>query len=150
MNRWACIKALVLLPGTFLALVAEALLFRSWGLAIWGGVFFLGSAIYCDSPDLRRQVMIDLKSISSGHIEFLCRTLRVEARKPVDLLRREAARSDQMMRICSFCKKVAIESEDWVDAERAIERMALFRAAVLPKLSHGVCPAGHAVTLADM
>ena len=35
-----------MITGVLLMLAAEALLFRSWGLAIWGGVFFLGNAIY--------------------------------------------------------------------------------------------------------
>ena len=105
--------------------------------------------IRCDSPDLRRQIMIDLKSVGDGHIEFLCRTLRVEARAPVDLLRSGPARSDQLIRICSFCKKIAVSAEEWIDTERAIERMALFSAAMLPRLSHRVCPACHNAALAE-
>ncbi len=104
--------------------------------------------IRCDSPDLRRQITIDLKSVGDGHIEFLCRTMRVEARTPVDLLRNDSTRSEQFVRICSFCKKIAVTAEDWIETERAIERLALFSAAILPRLSHGVCPACHAAALA--
>ncbi len=106
--------------------------------------------IRCDSPDLRRQIMIDLKSVGDGHIEFLCRTLNVEARAPVDLLGNGSARSDQIIRICSFCKKIAVTADDWIDTERAIERLGLFKAQRLPQLSHGVCPACYAAVLAEM
>ena len=105
--------------------------------------------IRCDSPEYRRQIMIDLKSVGDGHIEFLCRTLRVEARAPVDLLRNGFPRSDRWIRICSFCKKIAVTADDWIETERAIERMALFSAAALPQLSHGVCPACHTAALTE-
>ena len=32
--------------------------------------------IRCDSPELRREIMISLKSVGNGHIEFLCRTMQ--------------------------------------------------------------------------
>ncbi|MDJ0875856.1 MAG: hypothetical protein QNJ02_11345 [Desulfobacterales bacterium] len=50
--------------------------------------------IRCDSPECRRQIMMALKSIGDGHIEFLCRTVRVVSRAPVELLRQGAERSD--------------------------------------------------------
>ncbi len=49
-----------------------------------------------------------------------------------------------MIRTSSFCKKVAIEADDRINTERAIERLALSRAAIPPGLSHGALPAGHA------
>ena len=103
--------------------------------------------IRCDSPERRRQIIIALKSVGDGHIEFLCRTVRVDARAPVDLLRRDVTRSDRIIRICSFCKKIAAAADEWIDTERAIERMALFSDNALPRLSHGVCPACHAAAL---
>ncbi len=105
--------------------------------------------IRCDSPERRRQIMIALKSVGDGHIEFLCRTVRVDARAPVDLLRQDVKRSDRIIRICSFCKKIAV-ADEWIDTERAIARMALFSDNALPRLSHGVCPACHAAALAEL
>ncbi len=106
--------------------------------------------IRCDSPERRRQIMIALKSIGDGHIEFLCRTVRVVSRAPVELLRQGVERSDRIIRICSFCKKIAAAADEWIDTERAIERMALFSDNALPRLSHGVCPACHAAALAEV
>ncbi len=106
-------------------------------------------SIRCDSPERRRSIIIALKSIGDRHIEFLCRTIKVETRMPVDLLRSGLTRSDRIVRICSFCKKIAATEEEWIDTERAIERMALFSNHALPQLNHGVCPACHASVLAD-
>lgn len=106
--------------------------------------------IRCDSPELRREITIALKPVGDGHIEFFCRTTRVEARAPVELLRRDVKRSGRILRICSFCKKIAAAPEEWIDTDRAIERLALFVDADLPKHSHGVCPACHAIALADL
>jgi hypothetical protein len=106
--------------------------------------------IRCDSPDRRRKIIISLKSIGDGHIEFLCRTIRVDTREPVDLLRGDVARTDRLIRICSFCKKVAVAADEWIDTEKAIERMALFIENTLPRLSHGVCPSCHTVALANI
>ena len=60
------------------------------------------------------------------------------------------ASSDRIIRICSFCKKIAAAADEWIDTERAIERMALFSDNALPRLSHGVCPACHAAALAEV
>ena len=103
--------------------------------------------IRCDSPERRRQISIALKSVGDGHIEFLCRTLKVDPRAPVELLRQDVTRSDRIIRICSFCKKIAAAGDEWIDTERAIEQMALFSDTALPRLSHGVCPACHASAL---
>ena len=35
-----------MIAGVLLMLAAEALLFRSWGLALWVAVFFLGNTVY--------------------------------------------------------------------------------------------------------
>jgi protein-S-isoprenylcysteine O-methyltransferase Ste14 len=35
-----------MITGVLLMLAAEALLWRSWALALWGIVFFLGNALY--------------------------------------------------------------------------------------------------------
>ena len=106
--------------------------------------------IRCDSPELRREIMISLKSVGNGHIEFLCRTMQVETREPVDLLRRDVKRADSTIRICSFCKKIATPSGEWIDTELAIQRLALFIDTSLPQLSHGLCPSCHTAALADL
>ncbi len=105
--------------------------------------------IRCDSPELRREIMISLKSVGDGHIEFLCRTMQIEAREPVDLLRRDVKRTGSTIRICSFCKKIAMPSNEWIDTELAIKRLALFIDSALPQLRHCLCPGCHAAALAE-
>ena len=114
------------------------------------GIKELKVPIRCDSPDRRREIIIGLKSVGDGHIEFLCRTIQVDAREPVDLLRSDVARADRIIRICSFCKKVAVTADEWIDTEQAIDRMALFIDNALPRLSHGVCPGCHEAALLQL
>lgn len=106
--------------------------------------------IRCDSPELRRKIIIVLKFVADGHIEFICRTTHIEARPPVDLLRQEAHRGNHILRVCRFCKKIAVPSDEWIDIERAIERLELFAHKHLPQLSHGVCPTCRAAALAGL
>jgi hypothetical protein len=106
--------------------------------------------IRCDSPERRREIAITLKPVGDGHVEFHSRTLREEMRAPLELLRRDARRSERIVRICSFCKKIAAAPDEWIDTDLAIERLALFVDADLPKLSHAVCPACHAAALAEL
>jgi hypothetical protein len=103
--------------------------------------------IRCDSPELRRELSLRLKAVGSGHVEFICRTTRVETREPVELLRRHPERAERTLDICSFCKKIMAAPDEWVATDRAIERLALFDAAALPRLSHGVCPACYSAAI---
>ena len=89
-----------------------------------------------------------LKSVGNGHIEFLYRTTRVAAHEAVDRLKSDAPRADRIISICSFWKNIAATADEWIDTERASERMALFDDGTLPRLSHGVCPACHAAVMA--
>ena len=96
----------------------------------------------CDSPDTRRFMEMELAFLPEhDEFEFRNRLLRVELRSPVPLLDPNTCRSEAMLTMCSWCKKVKMDDEEWVEAEAAVRRLGLLEDACMPRLSHGICPA---------
>jgi len=104
----------------------------------------------CDSPEARRFLKLTLRPRPDGQIEIRSRIEKIEDRAPVSLLRKEVARSEQFVRICSMCKKVAAPRNTWVEIEEGITRYKLFEKNDLPRLTHGLCPDCHRTLLAEI
>jgi len=94
----------------------------------------------CDSPTRRRFMELTISALPAGGIALAGHLLREEAREPAPLLDRRATRSQSFLCLCGWCKRVEAGANDWVEVEEAIRRLTLFRAAVLPQLTHGICP----------
>jgi hypothetical protein len=92
----------------------------------------------CDSPDRRRLMEMDILPKENRAIEFRTRTVAEERREPQVLLEVHQNRNDELLRMCSWCKKVDIGG-DWAEVEDAVARLRLFEQAVLPNLTHGIC-----------
>jgi hypothetical protein len=91
----------------------------------------------CDSPSLRRY--LDLTIEPRPHGLALSSTLsKAEARPREPLLDAAAARSEEMLRMCSFCKKLKVAAE-WMEVEAAVARLRIFDRARVPAISHGLC-----------
>ena len=94
----------------------------------------------CDSPEKRRYMKMKMIPLDQGKVEFTSYLEREEERTPVALLELFCERSEEILMICSWCKRIRTDNEVWLDAEEAIEEMELFHRRLLPKLSHGICP----------
>jgi len=95
----------------------------------------------CDSPDTRRFMEMELEFLpEKGVFEFRNRLLRSEPREPVPLLDPNTCRSEAILRMCSWCKKVKIHDDEWVEVEDAVRRLGLLEEECMPRLSHGICP----------
>jgi len=92
----------------------------------------------CDTPDIRRFMQLSIRLVGSGELELTGRILSLESRPPVPLLDSETPRSQEMVAICSWCKKVKIGRDLYVEAEKAVESLGLFGPKT-PRLTHGVC-----------
>ena len=92
----------------------------------------------CDAPDLRRFMEMDIVSPDGVAVEYRCRVLRTEARKPVQVANAapDAART---MRMCSWCKKVHLTRDVWVEVEDAVTRFGLLEDEAPPQVTHGIC-----------
>ena len=94
----------------------------------------------CDSPTLRRFLQLIISQLPDQEIQFLSHTLRTEPRDAVPLLDPSTNRSDELLRMCSWCKRILLPEDRWVEVEEAVAELELFCLDALPKLTHGVCP----------
>jgi hypothetical protein len=94
----------------------------------------------CDSPTCRRFMKMTITPARAGGFEFCTRIVHQERREPVRLLEVAAQRSDVFLRICSWCKRVALSPDGWVEVEEAVRALNLFGDQRLPQLTHGMCP----------
>lgn len=99
----------------------------------------------CDSPEERRFLTLELSPLPNGHIKIKSTIERVESRDPVSMIDIKAPRSDELVTICSMCKKIALPTKTWVEIEDGLVQMRLFEADEMPKLTHGLCPDCHQV-----
>lgn len=95
----------------------------------------------CDGPDRIRVMEMDIIPLLDGVVRFDSRLLSETARPSVRLLDPSEERSDEYLTICSWCKRVRLPDNGWVEAQEAVARLGLFAATPLPNLTHGVCPA---------
>jgi hypothetical protein len=93
----------------------------------------------CDSPDCRRFMAMKLSLLPGGAIQFMAQILRQEWRAPVDLLNASRDRSGELLKICSWCKKIDISGQGWGEIEAAIEALDLFGHHSMPRMTHTIC-----------
>lgn len=94
----------------------------------------------CDTPTQRRTLRMELRRQDGDHVLFLSDVVKVEERPAARLIDPTVARSEEYLDICSWCKRVALPTGEWVEVEEATDRLALFERDLLPQLSHGMCP----------
>lgn len=94
----------------------------------------------CDSPAVRRFMEMEIVPAGERQIALTGHLLRREERAPVPLLDPTVARSDELISVCSWCKKVELSPVEWVEVEEAVTRLDLFARVPLPGISHGICP----------
>jgi len=94
----------------------------------------------CDSPDYRR--FMEMKITPSGNeaISFESWIVKLEPREHVGLFEAGHERSDELIRVCSYCKKIFAAESGWHDVEEAITLLDLFSAEKLPQITHTICP----------
>ena len=104
----------------------------------------------CDSPGERRFLTLLLSPLPGGRIELLSTVIRRESRPPVKVFDRGTERSDEFVRVCSMCKKIATSGNEWVEIEEGIRRLRLFERDEMPGLTHGLCPDCFRVSMAGL
>lgn len=92
----------------------------------------------CDSPNARRLFEMTVSPFGNDRVEFRSRLKHHEYRPHVELFNPLAARNKDLVRVCSWCKKVFADGR-WVEVEKALEILHLFEKSPLPRLTHGIC-----------
>lgn len=93
----------------------------------------------CDSPRQRRFMGLELAALPEQGVEFRSRILRVEDREWMGLFDAGTKRSGELLRVCSWCKKVDVRTHGWLEVEQAVRALRLFEAPLLPAITHGIC-----------
>lgn len=93
----------------------------------------------CDSPDCRRFMTMEILARPDGEIHFKSWITREEVRPAVRLLDFSLEHSSEILRMCSWCKKIHIAGEEWLEVEDAIVSLDLFDASPLPQFTHTIC-----------
>ena len=102
----------------------------------------------CDSPNERRFLELFISPLPDGRIEITSTIIKTEPRDPVRLIDKDIPRSNDLVRICSMCKKIAIAEHNWIDTEAAAIHLRLFEADRMPGLTHALCPSCYEIAIA--
>lgn len=93
----------------------------------------------CDSPEKRRHLELTITPVQQEQVEFASITILEELRDSVEVLKLGAPRTDELIKMCSMCKKVVLSDDTWVEVEAAVVSLKLFEKGKLPRISHGLC-----------
>lgn len=94
----------------------------------------------CDAPAERRVFEMRISAGAGGEVEFSSLLVSCEPRPAVDWLDRGATRSNELVRMCGWCGRVALADGRWVEIEQAIEQHGALQDATPPRITHGICP----------
>lgn len=94
----------------------------------------------CDGVDLERSVLLEMRPAERGRIDYECRVLAEARRLPIGLLDASAERDERIVRVCSYCKSIAVSEDRWESTSDAFISLGLDRSSTMPQLSHGICP----------
>ncbi len=93
----------------------------------------------CDSPERFRFMQLVVAPASGAALELRGELIREQARPYLPILDRILPRSLEALPMCSVCLRIRIHGSEWVEAEQAVERLALFDSARIPPLDYRVC-----------
>jgi hypothetical protein len=104
----------------------------------------------CDAPAQRRFLNLSVSPVGQGCVDFESQIVKTVTRVLVDWLSLDTKRSDEFVKICSMCKKIAISEYTWVEIEIAMQQMRLFEKEMLPNFTHGVCESCYYKAMAEL
>ena len=93
----------------------------------------------CDSPKIRRFMELAVSPLPGSALVFEARLLRAEERPSVDLLDPSSPRSDELVTVCSWCKRARTPEDRWCEIGEAIPALGLFDRRP-PSITHTICP----------
>lgn len=93
----------------------------------------------CDSPTKRRFMKLRIQPLQAGELSIVSLLVHEEERPHISLLDAQASHADSFVTICSWCKRVNVGKDGWVEVEAAIRHLNLLGSEHPPQLTHGVC-----------
>jgi hypothetical protein len=94
----------------------------------------------CDTPARRRLIQLSIVPTADQGLRFTTSVLATQERPPVALLDARQPRSGELLRMCSWCKRVPTANGSWREIEEAVPELDALDHGPLPAISHGICP----------
>ncbi len=93
----------------------------------------------CDTPTARRFMELKIEPLDKGGLSITGELIHKEIRDSVDLLADVERDPERYLEICSWCKRVDLGGDDWVEVEDAVRKLDLLSDTSMPTLTHGIC-----------
>lgn len=93
----------------------------------------------CDAPSERRVFQMEIRRRPQGRVEFSSGLISSDPRPHVAWLDRPESPGTELVRMCSWCARVALPDGRWVAIEQAIEQHRALQRLVPPSITHGIC-----------
>jgi hypothetical protein len=93
----------------------------------------------CDAPERRRLIEMEVTPQPEGQVAFKTVLLAAKDRPEQRLLNRTTPRTQQHVMVCSWCDRVSVGRDEWLEVEPAMERLGLDGAEELPRVEPVVC-----------
>ncbi len=93
----------------------------------------------CDTPEARRFMELKIEPLDDGSLSITGELVHKELRKSVDLLADVERDPERFLEICSWCKRVDLGGDNWVEVEDAVRELDLLSDPMMPTLTHGIC-----------
>ena len=84
-------------------------------------------------------MQLEMWPVEPGRVEFVSRTVMEQKREGIALLEASVPRSERLVTMCGWCKKVKAGPQRWMETEEAVRTFDLLQQQELPRLSHGIC-----------
>lgn len=93
----------------------------------------------CDSDTERRFLRMNIARSNDLRVEFTVTPIALQTRPAISLLDEDAEHLDQMVTVCSWCKRVRCADGTWLDIEDAMPLVRPFSSNKVPHITHGMC-----------
>ncbi len=93
----------------------------------------------CDTPTSRRFMELKIEPLDEGALSITGELIHKEIRASVDLLDDVDRDPERFLEICSWCKRVDLGGDNWVEVEDAVRKLDLLSEPLMPTLTHGIC-----------
>ncbi len=94
-------------------------------------------SLRCDSLTIRRPMTM---VITPGEDQALFIACDIQSTSLIRYSIEPPMRMSGLLRICSWCNRVAVSDGEWVEIEVAMPRLGAFENYPIPNISHGICP----------
>ncbi len=93
----------------------------------------------CDTPTARRFMELKIEPLDEGSLSITGEIVHEETRAEVELLADVERDPERFLEICSWCKRVDLGGDRWVEVEDAVRELDLLSETAMPTLAHGIC-----------